>query len=94
MRGVTDIQAWLTGPAVGCRGSRLFPTVANGSPAFGQYQPSVTGAGFELWALQVVDISGDRITDIPAFRDTERLFPPFNLPPHIGEQQTRVTGPV
>ncbi|WDV55543.1 hypothetical protein PV963_36935 [Streptomyces coeruleorubidus] len=62
------------------RGSRLLPTLANGSPAFGQYRPSATGTGFEPWALQVVDISGDRITDIHAFRDTERLFPPFNLP--------------
>ncbi|MEH0475029.1 sigma-70 family RNA polymerase sigma factor [Streptomyces sp. B21-097] len=87
MRGVSDIQAWLTGPAVGCRGSRLVPTLANGSPAFGQYRPSVTGAAFEPWALQVVDISGDRITDIHVFRDTEQLFPLFNLPPHISEQE-------
>lgn len=87
MRGVTDIQGWLTGPAVGCRGPRLVPTVANGSPAFGQYRPSLTGAGFDPWALQVVDISGDRITGIHVFRDTERLFPLFNLLPYIGEQQ-------
>ena len=26
-------------PATGCRGSRLVPTAANGSPAFGQYRP-------------------------------------------------------
>ncbi|MEO3751322.1 sigma-70 family RNA polymerase sigma factor [Streptomyces sp. B6B3] len=83
MRGVRDIRAWLTGPAVGCRGSRLVPTFANGSPAFGQYRPSTDGAGFEPWALQVIDISGDRITDIGVFRDTQRLFPLFDLPAHI-----------
>ncbi|MFC3575621.1 sigma-70 family RNA polymerase sigma factor [Streptomyces yaanensis] len=83
MQGVSDIQAWLTGPAIGCRGSRLIPTVANGSPAFGQYRPSADGTGFEPWALQVVDITEDRIRDISVFRDTERLFPLFGLPAHI-----------
>ncbi|MFD3699825.1 sigma-70 family RNA polymerase sigma factor [Streptomyces sp. NPDC058646] len=84
MRGVSDIQAWLTGPAIGCRGSRLIPTVANDSPAFGQYRPSAGGTGYEPWALQVIEVSGDRITGINAFRDTERLFPLFGLPAHIG----------
>ncbi|WP_257138535.1 sigma factor-like helix-turn-helix DNA-binding protein [Streptomyces sp. rh34] len=32
MHGVADIASWLTGPAIGCRGSRLVPTVANGPP--------------------------------------------------------------
>ncbi|MBO8188920.1 sigma-70 family RNA polymerase sigma factor [Streptomyces spirodelae] len=83
MRGVSDIRAWLTGPAVGCRGSRLIPTQANGSPAFGQYRPSAHGSGFEPWGLQVIDISGDHITDISVFRDTDRLFPLFDLPARI-----------
>ncbi|MFE9468774.1 sigma-70 family RNA polymerase sigma factor [Streptomyces virginiae] len=85
MRGVPDIQAWLTGPAIGCRGSRLVPTVANGSPSFGQYRPRPNGTGYEPWALQVVEFSGDRITGITAFRDTERLFPLFGLPGCLGE---------
>ncbi|MGW6833771.1 sigma-70 family RNA polymerase sigma factor [Streptomyces sp. NPDC054949] len=85
MRGIHDIRAWLTGPAVGCRGSRLIPTVANGSPAFGQYRPHTSGIGFTPWALQVVEFSGDRITGITAFRDTERLFPLFGLPDRVGE---------
>ncbi|MFH8800486.1 sigma-70 family RNA polymerase sigma factor [Streptomyces sp. NPDC017936] len=85
MRGVPDIQAWLTGPAVGCRGSRLVPTVANGTPAFGQYRPDAAGAGtgYAPWALQVVEFSGDRIAGITAFRDTERLFPLFGLPDRV-----------
>lgn len=85
MRGVPDIQAWLGGPAVGCRGSRLVPTAANGSPAFGQYRPHPDGAGYLPWALQVVEFSGDRIAGITAFRDTERLFPLFGLPDHLDE---------
>ncbi|RSS58152.1 sigma-70 family RNA polymerase sigma factor [Streptomyces sp. WAC07061] len=84
MRGVGDIGAWLTGPAVGCRGSRLVPTVANGSPAFGQYRPVAGGTGYEPWALQVVEFSGDRIASITAYRDTARLFPLFGLPDRLG----------
>ncbi|MFD8141624.1 RNA polymerase subunit sigma-70 [Streptomyces sp. NPDC059708] len=83
MRGVSDIGSWLAGPAVGCRGSRLVPTVANGSPAFGQYRPLADGSGYEPWALQVVEFSGDLITSITAFGDTARLFPLFGLPDRL-----------
>ena len=60
MQASPTFRAWLTGSAVGCRGSWLVPTLANGSPAFlGRLWPSVTGSGgSEPWALQVVDISG------------------------------------
>ncbi len=83
MHGAADIKSWLTGPAIGCRGSRLVPTVANGSPAFGQYRPRKDGNGCEPWALQVLDFSGDRIASITAFRDTARLFPQFGLPGYL-----------
>ncbi|MFD6415365.1 sigma-70 family RNA polymerase sigma factor [Streptomyces sp. NPDC060194] len=83
MRGLPDIRAWLTGPAIGCRGSRLLPTWANGSPAFAQYRPGPDGSGYVPWALQVLDFSGDRITAITAFRDTARLFPLFGLPDRL-----------
>ncbi|WP_030334725.1 RNA polymerase subunit sigma-70 [Streptomyces sp. NRRL B-1381] len=83
MHGVADIESWLTGPAIGCRGSRLVPTVANGSPAFGQYRPRTDRTGYEPWALQVLEFSGDRIASITAFRDTALLFPLFGLPEHL-----------
>ncbi|WP_331736904.1 nuclear transport factor 2 family protein [Streptomyces sp. NBC_00211] len=83
MRGLPDIHAWLTGPAIGCRGSRLVPTVANGSPAFGQYRPRPDGAGYVPWALQVVEFRDDLISGITAYRDTDRLFPRFCLPDHL-----------
>ncbi|MFI9170429.1 sigma-70 family RNA polymerase sigma factor [Streptomyces lincolnensis] len=83
MRGVSDIRAWLNGPAIGCKGSRLVPTSANGSPAFGQYRPRPDGPGFDPWALQVIEFGPDRITGINAFRDTDRLFPLFGLPSHL-----------
>ena len=79
--GREDILAWWTGPGIGCRGSKLIPTVANGLPAFGQYRPSGPGGSFEPWALQVLEISGGKIVGFTAFLDTERLFPLFGLPP-------------
>ena len=77
-----DIRKWCLGPGIGCRGSRLIPTVANGSPAFGQYKPSPDG-GFEPWSLQVLDIKDDRINGIIFFLDTPNFFPLFGLPPRL-----------
>src|SRR5256712_6165482 len=77
-----DIRRWCLGPGIGCRGSRLVPTQANGSPAFGQYKPSAAG-GLEPWSLQVLDVSGERIAGISFFLDTASLFPLFGLPPRL-----------
>ena len=77
-----DIVQWCLGPGIGCRGSRLVPVMANGSPAFGQYKPA-PGGGWEPWSIQVLELSGDRISGITFFLDTERFFPLFGLPPRI-----------
>jgi RNA polymerase sigma-70 factor (ECF subfamily) len=77
-----DIRRWCLGPGIGCQGSRLVPAVANGSPAFGQYKPAADG-GHEPWSLQVLELSGDRITGITFFLDTARFFPMFGLPPRL-----------
>jgi RNA polymerase sigma-70 factor, ECF subfamily len=77
-----DIRKWCLGPGIGCRGSRLIPTIANGSPAFGQYKPSPSG-GYEPWSLQVLEISAGRIVGITFFLDTSTLFPLFDLPPRL-----------
>jgi RNA polymerase sigma-70 factor (ECF subfamily) len=77
-----DIIRWCLGPGIGCRGSRLVPTMANGAPAFGQYKPGRDG--LEPWSLQVIEgVSGDRITGIMFFLDTATLFPLFGLPPRL-----------
>ncbi len=78
-----DIAAWCLGPGIGCQGSRLVRTIANGQPAFGQYKPSPDG-GLEPWSLQVLELSGDRITGITFFLDTARFFPLFGLPLTFG----------
>jgi RNA polymerase sigma-70 factor, ECF subfamily len=84
LRGRDDIFAWWLGPGIGCRGSRVIPTVrANGSPAFGQYKPSESGSGYDPWALQVIELVDGRIAELTFFLDTERLFPLFGLPPRL-----------
>jgi RNA polymerase sigma-70 factor (ECF subfamily) len=82
LRTHDDIRAWCLGPGIGCRGSRLVPTRANGSPAFGQYKPAADG-GLEPWSLQVLEISAGRLAGISFFLDTERLFPLFGLAPRL-----------
>ena len=83
LRGREDIFAWWWGPGIGCKNSRVIPTMsANGSPAFGQYKPSPDG-GFDPWSLQVLDIKDDRINGIIFFLDTPNFFPLFGLPPRL-----------
>jgi RNA polymerase sigma-70 factor (ECF subfamily) len=81
LSGRDDILTWWYGPGIGCRGSRLIPTVAaNGSPAFGQYKPDGAGA-YQPWALQVLEVNDGRIGEFTFFLSTESLFPLFDLPP-------------
>jgi RNA polymerase sigma-70 factor (ECF subfamily) len=81
--GREDILTWWFGPGIGCKGSRVVPTVAaNGAPAFGQYKPSPDG-GYEPWALQVLRLSDGRIVEFTFFLDTDALFPLFGLPPRL-----------
>jgi RNA polymerase sigma-70 factor (ECF subfamily) len=83
LHGRDDILTWWFGPGIGCRGSRLVPTVAaNGSPAYGQYKPA-EGGGYEPWALQVLELSGGRFHELTFFLDTETLFPLFGLPARL-----------
>jgi len=82
LAGRDNILTWWTGPGIGCKDSRVLPTVAaNGSPAFGQYKPSATGN--EPWALQVVEVADGRIVEFTFFLDTQRIFPLFGLPARL-----------
>jgi RNA polymerase sigma-70 factor (ECF subfamily) len=86
LRGRDDIFTWWLGPGIGCRGSRVIPTVAaNGSPAFGQYKPSESGSGYDPWALQVLELAAGRVVELTFFLDTDRVFPLFGLPPRLEE---------
>jgi RNA polymerase sigma-70 factor (ECF subfamily) len=78
LQGREDLAGWYTGFGIGCKGSRLVPTIANGMPAFGQYRVDPAG-GWAPWSLQVVEMSGGQIVHIHHFLDTT-LFCRFGLP--------------
>jgi len=83
LSGRDDIFKWWFGPGIGCKDSIVLPALsANGMPTFGQYKPSPNG-GHDPWALQVLELSGGRISELTFFLDTARLFPLFGLPPHL-----------
>ncbi|HKO56753.1 MAG TPA: sigma-70 family RNA polymerase sigma factor [Thermoanaerobaculia bacterium] len=75
LQGPAPVRAWLEGPGAGCRGSRLVPVAASGSPAFAQYH-----RGEDAWALIVLELDGERIAGWTSFLDVETLFPMFGLP--------------
>jgi RNA polymerase sigma-70 factor (ECF subfamily) len=83
LRGREPVRSWLLGRGAGCRGSRLLPTAACGSPAFGQYRPDGPTGGFRPWALVVLEPAGGTIARWTSFLDTETLFPRFGLPPAL-----------
>jgi RNA polymerase sigma-70 factor, ECF subfamily len=82
LRGRDDIFDWWLGRGAGCRGSRVFATqTANGAPAFAQYKPREDGgAGYEPWALQVLEIADGKIVELTFFLATDTLFPLFDVP--------------
>jgi RNA polymerase sigma-70 factor (ECF subfamily) len=83
IQGAENVTTWMVQPGPSaCRGSRLIPMRANGCPAFGQYKPDPNG-GLAPWALQVLEITGDRIARMTFFLDTAALFPSFGLPAHL-----------
>jgi RNA polymerase sigma-70 factor (ECF subfamily) len=86
LRGAQHIGKWMVQPGPSaCRGSKLIATSANGCPAFGQYRPDPAG-GWAPWALQVLEITDGKITEMAFFLDLidpDRLFPEFGLPAHL-----------
>jgi RNA polymerase sigma-70 factor (ECF subfamily) len=81
LRGPVEMGRWFLGEGIGCRGSRLVATAANGCAAFGSYRPDGEG-GHQPWAIQVIEISGDRIVGHHNFLDTD-LFAAFGLPARL-----------
>lgn len=81
LRGAADIGTWMRGPGAECRGSRVFLTSANGTPAVAQYRPRA-GGGHEPWGLHVLEIEGGRVAHISSFLDLGTgLFVTLGLPP-------------
>ena len=83
LAGREDILTWWFGPGIGCKGSRVIPTVsANGMPTYGQYKIDPNG-GYSPWALQVLSLVNGQIGEFTFFLDTQKLFPLFKLPLHL-----------
>ena len=81
LQGPHEMGRWFVGEGSVCQGSRLVPTAANGCAAFGAYHPDGEG-GHRPWALQVIEISGDRIIGHHNFLETT-LFASFDLPDRL-----------
>jgi RNA polymerase sigma-70 factor (ECF subfamily) len=84
VRGQDEIERWMLGPGAGCRGSRVLPAAANGSPAFASYKPHGSGE-HRPFALHVLEVAGGQVGGITSFLDAPRLFPLFGLPDRPGE---------
>jgi ABC-type lipopolysaccharide export system ATPase subunit len=78
LEGPTEMGRWFLGEGAGCRGSRLIATTANGCAAFASYKPDGKG-GRAPFAIQVIEVSGDRIIGHHNFLDTD-LFEAFGFP--------------
>jgi len=81
LQGPDEVAKWLLGQGIGCRGSRLLATSANGCAAFGSYKLSRPGLR-EPWSIQVIEVSGGRISAWHNFLYPE-MFAAFGLPPRI-----------
>jgi len=81
LHGAEEMGKFFRGPGEHCRGSRLVATEANGCAAFGSYAPAA-GSGREPWALQIIEVSGDRIVGHHNFIDPA-LFAVFGLPARL-----------
>ena len=78
IRGASEIGAWMLGPGIECRGSRLIPIRANGTAAFGHYRSDRQG-GYYPFSLQILTTRGGKVAQLHTFLYPE-MFPIFGLP--------------
>jgi RNA polymerase sigma-70 factor (ECF subfamily) len=84
LQGRGELAAFFVGQGIACKDSRLIATFASGAPAFGSYKPDPERGGRSPWAVQVLDVSGDRIVGHHNFIGVE-YFELFELPLHLPE---------
>jgi RNA polymerase sigma-70 factor, ECF subfamily len=80
LQGAEELVAFFVGHGAVCEGSRLVATAANGTAAFGAYHG--VEDGYEPWAIQLIEVSGGRITGHHNFLGPE-LFAVFGLPARL-----------
>ncbi len=83
LQGPEDMAKFFLGPGAACEGSRLLPVQANGVAGFGSYKADPDG-GHTPFAIQLIEVSGDRIVGHHNFVDPA-LFPVFGLPTHLDD---------
>ena len=81
LRGPDQMSRFFLVPGIVCRDSRLVATEANGCAAFGSYKQDADG-GRRPWAIQVIEVSGDRIIAHHNFVEPG-LFAAFGLPDRL-----------
>jgi RNA polymerase sigma-70 factor (ECF subfamily) len=81
LQGSDEIGKFFLGTGKHCRGSRVIATEANGFPAIATYHRDPDG-GYSPWSIQVIEITGERITALNSFLDTN-LFEAFGLPTRL-----------
>jgi RNA polymerase sigma-70 factor (ECF subfamily) len=81
LTGSDQIADFFVGHGIGCKGSRLVATVANGRAAFGSYKIDPEG-GWAPWGIQLIEVREGRIAAHHNFLDTN-LFAAFGLPAHL-----------
>ncbi len=82
-RGRDDVRRFLAGwPHARPRIWRLRPVRASGQVAFASYRRSDARPVFERHSIELLTLRGDRISEITAFRSSER-FAGFGLPSEL-----------
>ena len=81
LRGADELGKFFVGAGSPCANSRLIATAANGAYAYGSYKPDPDG-GYMPWAVQVIEVSGDRLVAHHNFIGPE-VFELFGLPAHL-----------
>jgi RNA polymerase sigma-70 factor, ECF subfamily len=89
LRGRESIGAALAQSDGTCENARLVPTMASGSPAFGQY--NWNGTRHEPFALVVMEVSRTGILSSTTYLDLAHAFPMYGLPMSL-EAPARMNG--
>jgi RNA polymerase sigma-70 factor (ECF subfamily) len=79
--GPDNLAGWFLGEGIVCKDGRLVPLSVNGTAGFGNYHKVADGV-WEPWAIQVIEVAGQRIVGHHNFVYPE-LFPQFGLPERI-----------
>jgi len=81
LQGPDNLVGWMTGPGIGCAGSKVIPIAVNGTAGFGSYRMARPGL-WEPFAIQVIEVAGGKIVGHHNFLYPER-FVDFGLPSRI-----------